>query len=287
MSTLRTSYDHACKGEYGYSCEETEKRQRLGGGLTHVTESTFMFYLTLEQERQNLHTIKRVQSLRSKILFDSTNSLKENLRVKDAFEQMLPNVLQDDLVLVKLLFEELCDSFMRVANNEFRKKLTYTLGKKKKMAHRHQILADSDSLTIKKQKLNEAVKEVTRGPILSQSVVVEPPTSSSSITEDQPSTSGSVIIEVQGENVTYMTNKVRVSRKKQPSSVYASSIYETETTIDVEENVYCTCRQGETGKMIGCDGPCRDWYHYKCVGLKRKPQSKKWFCMTCKESIAH
>ncbi|XP_077529384.1 uncharacterized protein LOC144141751 [Haemaphysalis longicornis] len=47
---------------------------------------------------------------------------------------------------------------------------------------------------------------------------------------------------------------------------------------------YCSCKGPEQGKMIACDGPrCPIiWYHFRCVGLKREPKAKKWFCSSCK-----
>ncbi|CAH0560635.1 unnamed protein product [Brassicogethes aeneus] len=34
---------------------------------------------------------------------------------------------------------------------------------------------------------------------------------------------------------------------------------------------------------VGCDA-CLEWFHLKCVGLKRKPSSKVWICTSCKNS---
>jgi hypothetical protein len=34
--------------------------------------------------------------------------------------------------------------------------------------------------------------------------------------------------------------------------------------------------------MVGCD-VCDEWFHYKCIGLKRAPQLKEWLCFPCKE----
>ena len=51
---------------------------------------------------------------------------------------------------------------------------------------------------------------------------------------------------------------------------------------DKENQLYCVCRGPEYGKMIACDNAkCGvQWFHYKCVGLKRAPRGK-WFCKTC------
>lgn len=49
-----------------------------------------------------------------------------------------------------------------------------------------------------------------------------------------------------------------------------------------EEKVYCFCKQGSYGDMIGCDNPnCPiEWFHYECVGLNAPPKGE-WFCPTC------
>ena len=51
---------------------------------------------------------------------------------------------------------------------------------------------------------------------------------------------------------------------------------------DKENQLYCVCRGPESGKMIACDNvECNvQWFHYKCVGLKRAPRGK-WFCKKC------
>jgi len=47
---------------------------------------------------------------------------------------------------------------------------------------------------------------------------------------------------------------------------------------------YCTCKNDTGGKMIMCtkEGYSNLWYHYTCIGIKRKPTAKKWKCTNCK-----
>ena len=44
-------------------------------------------------------------------------------------------------------------------------------------------------------------------------------------------------------------------------------------------NTYCWCGGEDEGKMVACDNvSCqREWFHFQCVGLTRKPRGK-WFC---------
>ena len=39
--------------------------------------------------------------------------------------------------------------------------------------------------------------------------------------------------------------------------------------------------------MVACDGPnCPfEWYHYKCVGLDKAPESEKWYCEECSKDM--
>ena len=42
---------------------------------------------------------------------------------------------------------------------------------------------------------------------------------------------------------------------------------------------YCNCQRPSFGQIIGFDNlNCeKEWFHYKCVGLKQAPK-QKWFC---------
>ena len=44
-------------------------------------------------------------------------------------------------------------------------------------------------------------------------------------------------------------------------------------------NTYCWCNGKDEGSMVACDNALcrREWFHFQCVGLTRKPRGK-WFC---------
>jgi len=51
-----------------------------------------------------------------------------------------------------------------------------------------------------------------------------------------------------------------------------------------KEEVYCVCksRYRSDRPMIGCDGPCKDWYHFNCVGIPKDFRSiAEWYCEGC------
>ena len=51
-----------------------------------------------------------------------------------------------------------------------------------------------------------------------------------------------------------------------------------------DKDTYCYCNRIDDGsKMICCDNdncPSGQWFHYKCVNIKRAPRGK-WFCRDC------
>ena len=51
---------------------------------------------------------------------------------------------------------------------------------------------------------------------------------------------------------------------------------------------YCWCNGGDMGQMVACDNPnCpREWFHFECVGLTRKPRGK-WYCSdSCRGQVS-
>ncbi|KAH9382098.1 hypothetical protein HPB48_022030 [Haemaphysalis longicornis] len=50
-------------------------------------------------------------------------------------------------------------------------------------------------------------------------------------------------------------------------------------------DTFCVCKWPEEGKMIACDSAdCEiKWFHFTCIGLKRAPKKRQWFCQFCSE----
>jgi len=51
-----------------------------------------------------------------------------------------------------------------------------------------------------------------------------------------------------------------------------------------KNKAYCTCKSAynKNQPMIGCDGPCQDWYHFGCVGIPQNFRSiADWYCENC------
>ena len=59
---------------------------------------------------------------------------------------------------------------------------------------------------------------------------------------------------------------------------------ENQSHVNIDTSaVYCLCGEEEYGGMIACDNQCCHvvWFHYKCVGITRKPKGK-WYCPSFK-----
>jgi hypothetical protein len=49
----------------------------------------------------------------------------------------------------------------------------------------------------------------------------------------------------------------------------------------IEECVYCVCKRPDSlGPMVGCDGPCKYWHHFSCLGWGSgyKVAPGDWYC---------
>jgi hypothetical protein len=65
LQHMRTSVDDIMNSAFKDTLIETERRQNLGRGLTHITNEAFLFCLELEKQRQQLHTMDRLATLTS------------------------------------------------------------------------------------------------------------------------------------------------------------------------------------------------------------------------------
>ena len=51
-----------------------------------------------------------------------------------------------------------------------------------------------------------------------------------------------------------------------------------------KDKAYCIRKSAynKNQPMIGCDGPCQDWYHFGCVGIPQNFRSiADWYCESC------
>lgn len=68
----------------------------------------------------------------------------------------------------------------------------------------------------------------------------------------------------------------------------SSSVVEPEDDEDDgEPELFCICRKPDDHTvMIGCDGPCEDWFHTRCVSMTNEKVAliSKWYCMLSDDS---
>jgi hypothetical protein len=136
LNHMRTTYEDLRKGPYASTLDEIERRQNWGGGLTHVTDVVFIFYMNLEHLRQNLHTMKNVAKYKGKILSWTTAMLLDDASLNEGFQKVFEDLEEKNDTIVAKLFIILVENYLVCANNEFRLFVADSLGKRKKHAHR-------------------------------------------------------------------------------------------------------------------------------------------------------
>jgi hypothetical protein len=140
LQFMRTNVHAVTNGKHAASLEETERRQNVGGGLTHVKDSVYECFLHLETLRGKVHTIERAKLLKGNILEDSLTRVKSDKTLKEMFSNLFLSMKDSEFAIVQLLFDDLVNGYMMVANNEFRKKVSAALGKRRKLRHRAAVL---------------------------------------------------------------------------------------------------------------------------------------------------
>ena len=52
-----------------------------------------------------------------------------------------------------------------------------------------------------------------------------------------------------------------------------------------DKDLWCSWRGIESDRMVGCNNQnCQwKWFHFDCVGIKRKPKSNLWYCPDCRK----
>ena len=81
---------------------------------------------------------------------------------------------------------------------------------------------------------------------------------------------------------TSMTPAPKQRRQGSVTPARSSSVANgAEESDDDDGEVYCICRKPDDHTiMIGCDGPCEDWYHMRCVDMDTAKSKliHKWYC---------
>ncbi|KAL3884912.1 hypothetical protein ACJMK2_025011 [Sinanodonta woodiana] len=81
----------------------------------------------------------------------------------------------------------------------------------------------------------------------------------------------------------YFTRRVNNDFKSHVSTTLPSQAESGTISQSSEEELWCSCRKPEYGRMIACDDrSCQyQWFYFECIGLKRPPQ-RLWYCLECR-----
>lgn len=160
LEAMKTSHRDVAKGKYQTTLAETERKQNVGRGLTHVTDKTYEFFAAVEQERTKRYTVQSARSLKKKVLQESSSHLKSVVK-SNAFYGKYVSVGSAEFWQFELL-DDLVGAYLAVANNEFRKHLCRTFGKKRKLNHRTEVLKRSSTKLPEKPKAGTSKQKHTR-----------------------------------------------------------------------------------------------------------------------------
>jgi len=73
------------------------------------------------------------------------------------------------------------------------------------------------------------------------------------------------------------------SRQPSPSPTPSAA---TQASSNDDGEIFCICRKGDNHTwMIACDGPCEEWFHGKCVGIRERDGEliDKYICPRCEK----
>ena len=83
-----------------------------------------------------------------------------------------------------------------------------------------------------------------------------------------------------------LAKKGASGKERQRSDHYGKEDNEDDVNDDDDEDgemeLFCICRKPDDHTvMIGCDGPCEDWFHTRCVNMTNEKVAliSKWYCM--------
>ena len=303
LEHMRTSFDHAMKGPYHDTLDEIERKQNNIGGLTHVTDETFLFYEKLEIQRRKLHTLPRLSKLGEDLFPDTQQQLMCDVGVHEQFKNIFKDKENCDVSVLNDLKVLMLDSFVAVSNNEFRKYASDALGKRKVFHLRHEIHRGSDKKKGTKTKTN--VKKIgvevenVENPKTKQKQKqprkkkIHDENTRTNLTSKPSGQNKSSTTQEKHSSIkeTPSTSKTKLSGKKEndePPQKEHCSTKESDEEV-AEPDVHCPVCHAlfpDRKQWIGCDN-CDQWYHRTCSNIKKeewaelKKSNVAWKCINC------
>jgi hypothetical protein len=318
INHMKTHVGAILNGPYNNTVQETERRQYIGGGLTHVSDETYIFYMEMELIRQKQHTYQRASKFKQAILFESRQNVIESEILREKFSEFFYDFNDADVDVLNHLFELMIDRFLVVANNEFKKKLTSKYGKRKGLRHRAEIYkskkpktgtgekdlaqhastvdkcapststsTNSSTVIVPDSKADKSAPSTSTS-TNSRTVIVQ--NSKSHKCARSTSTNSSTVIVQDSEahkcvSITTMSTNSPTGILATNASLDSKNTGEKNISADLsaDNTMFCVCRQKEYGKMVACDNASCSivWFHFNCVRIRKQPAGK-WFCPNCR-----
>lgn len=85
--------------------------------------------------------------------------------------------------------------------------------------------------------------------------------------------------------ITQSLMKEKKSKKSQ-NDEDSEEVDDNENDNDNSEPLYCLCNRLSYGNMIECSNEACvfEWFHFACVGLKKRVPKGKWYCPRCRSN---
>ena len=83
--------------------------------------------------------------------------------------------------------------------------------------------------------------------------------------------------------------KISTSNQRESAGSSSQPSEHTRDSAHEKRKSYCCCDGDDVGQMIACDNPScpKEWFHFECVGITRKPR-ESWYCSkTCNKLTDH
>lgn len=166
QTTIVSQADVECS-KYSRSIIDVKRKQNLSCGLTNISDNTFEFFLELEkiriplysEDQLRIHGQNMLQHIHSTVLkneklFSLWTSLFSKLQTSmftldsDSDDcSLIVSDMIDGASAIVCLFEDIVQSYLRVTDSEYRKKLLEDIGQKKSMELRKKVLTKGKAQT--------------------------------------------------------------------------------------------------------------------------------------------
>lgn len=157
VNEMITSSHAVEDGKYPETIYETERRSKNNkqGGLTHITDTAYEFFIELENARQKTQSVNNGLLFGSDILTRTYITMASNSSLRDKLYLVISTRYSDEPDVIEGLYHLILKKYLPVGNNTYRIRLQQAMTKTRTMAHRKKIEATSENSTVKRAKLTK------------------------------------------------------------------------------------------------------------------------------------